>query len=292
MKDILLFTLLLTLSHFINGQVIDDNHIEFALTGEAPSHLQERLKSIDNVKFGTLETGVDSLMLTIGTYPKDDQLMCFAHLKNGKSSGFVMSYFKPIEDSNFLSFEMDFEIIPYTKKVSFRILKDLSTSKFYYTWLNGNEAQKSMAVLEINNPIKLNDPMPQFKVETLSEEELNSSDLLGNWVVINWWATSCAPCIKEMPGLNKLVIKHQTNENIKFIAIAQDDRSRWQNFLKRKQFDYEQTLSNDETKAIFGDSYPKNIILNPDGIVKYYSEGGHDDMYLEIDAALINLTTE
>ena len=292
MKNILLFTLLLTLSHFINGQEIDDNHVEFTLTSDAASHLPEGLKNLDNVKFGTLETGVDSLILTFGTYPENERLICFAHLKNGKTSSYVMSYLEPIEDSNFLSSEMDFDIIPYTKKVSFRILKDLSSSKFYHTWLNENETLKTMAVLDFNNSIKLNDPMPQFKVETLNKEELNSRDLLGNWVVINWWATSCAPCIKEMPGLNKLVIKHKANENIKFIAIAQDGRSRWQNFLERKQFDYEQTLSNDETKAIFGDSYPKNIILNPDGIVKYYSEGGYDDMYLEIDAALINLTTK
>lgn len=183
-------------------------------------------------------------------------------------------------------------LFPTQRKYPFIVLNDVSTDKFYYTWLDGSETLKRMSVLDVSNPIMLNEFIPAFKVETLNREVLNSRDLLGNWVVINWWATNCAPCIKEMPGLNKLVDKYQANEDIKFIAIAQDDRGRWRNFLERKKFDYEQTLSNNETKIIFGDSYPKNIIINPDGIVKYYSEGGSENMYLEIDEALINLTSK
>ena len=95
-----------------------------------------------------------------------------------------------------------------------------------------------------------------------------------------------------MPGLNKLVSKYQANKKIRFIAIADDERGRWEKFLEKKKFDYEQTLSNDATTAIFGDSYPKNIIVSPDGIVKYYSEGGFEEMYWEIDKALIEQLTK
>jgi len=218
--------------------------------------------------------------------------MCFAHLKKEGSNGYVMSYLKPIDNSSFLSFEMDFEIIPYAKKISFRILNDESTNKFYYTWLNGNKTHKRMILLDVDNPIKLNESLPYFKVEKINKAEISSDELLGSWTVINWWATRCAPCIKEMPGLNKLVEKYQTNKKIRFVAISQDKRDKWEEFLKKKKFDYEQTLSNDATNTIFGDSYPKNIIVNTDGIVKYYSEGGYENKYLEIDEVLVKLTTK
>jgi len=292
MKNLLLFVMLFGCYHFSTAQLVDDNYIELTLTEDAPSHLPEGLKSLNNVKFGTLITDIDSLILTFGTYPEKELLMCFAHLKNEGSSGYVMSYLKPIDNSSFLSFEMDFEIIPYTKKISFRILNDESTNKFYYTWLNGNKTHKRMILLDVDNPIKLNESLPYFKVEKINKAEISSDELLGSWTVINWWATRCAPCIKEMPGLNKLVEKYQTNEKIRFVAISQDKRGKWEKFLKKKKFDYEQTLSNDATNTIFGDSYPKNIIVNPDGIVKYYSEGGYENKYLEIDEVLVKLTTK
>lgn len=119
MKNILLITLLLTFNHFLNGQLIDGDYTEFTLIRDAPSHLPEGIKSFDNVKFGTLETGVDSLLLTFGTYTENGRDKCFAHLKNGKSWNLIRSYLESIDSSNIFSIEMDFDIIPYTKKVSF-----------------------------------------------------------------------------------------------------------------------------------------------------------------------------
>jgi hypothetical protein len=47
-----------------------------------------------------------------------------------------------------------------------------------------------------------------------------------------------------------------------------------------------QTLGNNETVKLFGESFPKNIIVNPQGIITYYSEGGHENKYMDIDEEL------
>ena len=44
-----------------------------------------------------------------------------------------------------------------------------------------------------------------FKVKTIGGKRLTLAELQGKVVVINFWFIGCAPCISEMPALNKLV---------------------------------------------------------------------------------------
>ncbi len=45
---------------------------------------------------------------------------------------------------------------------------------------------------------------PDFTLSTLDGGSVTLSDLRGEWVVVNWWATWCAPCVEEMPALEAL----------------------------------------------------------------------------------------
>ncbi len=69
------------------------------------------------------------------------------------------------------------------------------------------------AVYETAEPV-------DFSLPQLSGEALALSDYRGQWVVLNYWATWCAPCRKEIPELSEL---HQQRDDITVLGIAYED---------------------------------------------------------------------
>jgi len=61
---------------------------------------------------------------------------------------------------------------------------------------------------------------PSLKVTTLDGKPYDLSAERGHWVIVNFWATWCVPCIKEMPEISQYV---KTHPNVRAIGIAYDD---------------------------------------------------------------------
>lgn len=61
---------------------------------------------------------------------------------------------------------------------------------------------------------------PVLEITTLEGNRYNLATHRGNWVVVNFWATWCRPCVKEMPELSML---DATHEHIEVLGLAYDD---------------------------------------------------------------------
>jgi AhpC/TSA family len=66
---------------------------------------------------------------------------------------------------------------------------------------------------------KTSEPAPTFSISRLDGTVLNSSDLRGRVVILDFWATWCPACRREMPELEELYRRYQRNSKVSFWAV-------------------------------------------------------------------------
>ena len=118
----------------------------------------------------------------------------------------------------------------------------------------------------------INKKLKKYDVLTFLDsknKELNLKDFEGNLVLLNFWATWCAPCKKEMPSLDLLQI-HEDLYNLKVfpINVGQDNFEKSSKFFSDLEiknlkiyFDSEITLA----KKFGLRGIPTSILFNKDG---------------------------
>ena len=118
----------------------------------------------------------------------------------------------------------------------------------------------------------INQTYPDFKLETLSGEKFHSESLNGKPTLINFWFTKCAPCIDEMPVLNKIAEQYKNDFN--FIAITYETKEKVEKFLEKHPFKFTQII---DAKAYTDEleikAYPLNLLIDGNGVLKHV-EGG------------------
>ena len=238
------------------------------------------------VKSTYFETGLDSMKVFFGSFKEGERKLYWASITTKEMSTMTMFDLRKSDSLGWLTDEIEFSLDNSSMKVTVRVLYDPKTEEVKYQWRNENGSSKVASVQLIDRPIQENKLMPNFSVKALDGKPVSLDDLKGKFLVINWWATTCAPCVAEMPSLNKMVEKYQSRDDVKFIAVARDEKEKLERFLAKRDFKYEQTLFTKEVLPIFGDLFPKHIIVNPDGLVTYYAEGGSVNANIEIEKSL------
>ena len=122
--------------------------------------------------------------------------------------------------------------------------------------------------------INVGDPAPDFAVKDPEGKELKLSDLRGNVVFLNFWYTTCPPCVKEMPDM-ELVTRVFKDRKFKMVPISVDT-----NFEDVKKFYGAHKLASmsmylDPGKQVANRynvyKFPETYIIDGNGIVlKHY----------------------
>ena len=113
--------------------------------------------------------------------------------------------------------------------------------------------------------------LPSFQLKTLDGKKIDSESLKGKVVMINFWSTTCGPCIQEMPQLNQLKEKHM---DVVFLAPAPENAASIKKLLTKHPFNF---IILPDAKQLFEewgiDGYPKNFFIDQNGIIQEVIEG-------------------
>lgn len=135
----------------------------------------------------------------------------------------------------------------------------------------GNDVvnQKLEAMLaEFNTSANATDTTLNFVLDNLLDSGQTSvQDLKGSYVLLDFWATWCKPCIKSFPELSNLV---NETENLRLVGVnVEIDKSFGQRFLEKNDWiSWHQTIDyeNQKLQRIFNIvGYPWYVLLSPSG---------------------------
>lgn len=108
---------------------------------------------------------------------------------------------------------------------------------------------------------------PEFNFTDINGNLYTNENTKGKIIIIKTWFIDCKACIAEFPELNEFVEKYKNRNDIIFISLALDSKPDLEEFLKKKNFEY-QVVPN-KRKFIKGklnlQIYPTHIILNKKG---------------------------
>lgn len=123
------------------------------------------------------------------------------------------------------------------------------------------------------------DPIPAVTLVDPTGESLDLASLRGKPLLINLWATWCAPCIAEMPTLNAL-IRNRDQKGMTILPISQDmgQDGKVVEILRRRKLDLVEPWIDEKGDLGFqyGGNLPVTVLFDSQGKEVWRYTGGND----------------
>ncbi len=121
------------------------------------------------------------------------------------------------------------------------------------------------------------DPIPQpLNLETQQGKRFIKTNYRGKVTLVNFWASWCGPCVKEIPSLNNLRKKMQ-GKPFQLISVNYaEDKQHVSDFMKKVEVNFPVLLDTDGlVSKNWGVSvFPATFVIGPDGKIRYGVSGG------------------
>ena len=120
---------------------------------------------------------------------------------------------------------------------------------------------------------------PNFILETVTGEKISLKDFKGKAVLLNFWATWCQPCKKELPSMQRIYEK-LSSEGVEVVAISIDrnKKERVKQYIKNHNLTFPILLDPNQKvrKDYFILGLPTSYLIGSDGKLKGFISGARE----------------
>jgi len=140
-----------------------------------------------------------------------------------------------------------------------------------------------LTTCSVERPAAPGEPAPDFEMELLSGERVTLASYAGRMLLIDFWATWCPPCVKEVPELNAFLAEldgEPDGGGVAVLAVAIDptEHDKLADWAREHDARYPIALGTIEIAQDYGAfQFPYHLLIGPDGlIVERLMPGYHD----------------
>ncbi|HSD46735.1 MAG TPA: TlpA disulfide reductase family protein [Pyrinomonadaceae bacterium] len=115
----------------------------------------------------------------------------------------------------------------------------------------------------------------QMTIRDIRGRHIRLSDYRGKVVLVNFWATWCPPCRKEIPDLIRLQREYRSRLQVIGVTYPPQKLAQVRRYVARAKVNYPVGLGTNATKLLFSQSeaLPLTVVIGADGTIRDIIEG-------------------